>query len=274
MFQWIRRRLTYANVMMTLALVFAMSGGAYAAKHYLITSTKQISPKVLKQLQGKAGSQGSEGKQGSAGPAGPQGPVGSAGKGEKGERGEKGDPGTNGTNGTNGESVTDKAIAKGSASCQEGGAEFKVGSGAATFACNGAEGAQGEPGSPWTAGGTLPHGATETGTWSVLHGASSETQFMVSVSFSVPLSESISQFEYVGKGQTGSNCTGNAASPTAPSGWFCIYDNNQYEIGITKLMPVKPDAFVPGTGTAGALLFIEATANTSVLAFGSWAVTG
>jgi hypothetical protein len=31
-----------------LALVFAMSGGALAAKHYLVSSPKQISPKVLK----------------------------------------------------------------------------------------------------------------------------------------------------------------------------------------------------------------------------------
>ena len=36
----IRKRLTYANVAMTLALVFAMTGGAFAAKHYVITSTK------------------------------------------------------------------------------------------------------------------------------------------------------------------------------------------------------------------------------------------
>ena len=43
-----RGRLSYANVAMTLALVFAMSGGAYAASKYVITSTKQISPKVLK----------------------------------------------------------------------------------------------------------------------------------------------------------------------------------------------------------------------------------
>jgi hypothetical protein len=43
-----RKHLTYANVAATLALVFAMSGGALAAKHYLVTKTSQISPKVLK----------------------------------------------------------------------------------------------------------------------------------------------------------------------------------------------------------------------------------
>ena len=52
MFSGIRKRLTYANVTATLALVFAMTGGAYAAKHYLITSKAQISPKVLKRAAG------------------------------------------------------------------------------------------------------------------------------------------------------------------------------------------------------------------------------
>jgi hypothetical protein len=42
-----RRHLSYANVTATLALLFAMSGGALAAKHYLVTKTNQISPKVL-----------------------------------------------------------------------------------------------------------------------------------------------------------------------------------------------------------------------------------
>lgn len=45
-----RRHLTYANVTATLALVLAMSGGAFAAKHYLVNSTKQIDPKVLNSL--------------------------------------------------------------------------------------------------------------------------------------------------------------------------------------------------------------------------------
>ncbi len=48
----VRRHLTYANVVATLALVFAMTGGALAAKHYLINSTSQINPKVLHKLTG------------------------------------------------------------------------------------------------------------------------------------------------------------------------------------------------------------------------------
>src|SRR2546421_471918 len=80
-----RTNLTYANVTATLALVFAMSGGALAAHHYLINSTKQISPKVLKALKGRTGK---------TGPAGPAGLAGLAGaSGAKGEKGATGEPG-------------------------------------------------------------------------------------------------------------------------------------------------------------------------------------
>jgi hypothetical protein len=70
-----RRHLTYANVAATLALVFAMSGGALAANHYLITSTKQIKPSVLKKLKGAKGTKGATGSRGPAGAAGPTGSV-------------------------------------------------------------------------------------------------------------------------------------------------------------------------------------------------------
>jgi hypothetical protein len=76
----VRRRLNYANVTATLALFFALSGGALAAKHYLVNSTKQISPKVLKALQGKAGAAGAQGKEGPIGKEGPAGKEGSKGK--------------------------------------------------------------------------------------------------------------------------------------------------------------------------------------------------
>jgi hypothetical protein len=75
-----RRHLTYANVTATLALVFAMSGGALAANHYLIHSTKQISPKVLKALRGKAGPKGSTGATGPTGATGAGGKEGAVGK--------------------------------------------------------------------------------------------------------------------------------------------------------------------------------------------------
>lgn len=80
-----RRRLNYANVTATLALFFAMSGGALAAKHYLINSTKQINPKVLKALKGAngapgtSGTNGTPGKEGSLGKEGPQGKEGKEG---------------------------------------------------------------------------------------------------------------------------------------------------------------------------------------------------
>lgn len=78
----LKPRLTYANVAATLALVFSMTGSAIAAHHYLITSTKQISPKVIKSLKGKTGPQGPKGEPGAKGEAG-----------AKGERGPQGEPG-------------------------------------------------------------------------------------------------------------------------------------------------------------------------------------
>src|SRR5665811_266061 len=75
-----RRRLSYANVTATLALVFAMSGGALAANSYLINSTKQINPKVLKKLTGKTGTTGPAGATGASGATGAPGAPGGAGK--------------------------------------------------------------------------------------------------------------------------------------------------------------------------------------------------
>jgi hypothetical protein len=75
-----KRSLNYANVTATLALVFSMSGGALAASHYLINSTKQINPKVLKKLKGNAGAPGAPGAAGTSGKEGAAGKEGPAGK--------------------------------------------------------------------------------------------------------------------------------------------------------------------------------------------------
>jgi hypothetical protein len=80
------------------ALVLSMGGGAaLAAKHYLISSTSQISPKVLTKLKGKTGPQGKTGLQGSQGLQGPQG-----------IKGDAGANGTNGINGTNGVAIVQR----------------------------------------------------------------------------------------------------------------------------------------------------------------------
>jgi hypothetical protein len=72
----LRKHLSYANVVATLALLFAMSGGALAANHYLINSTKQINPKVIKKLKGNRGARGAQGVAGPGGLVGPKGATG------------------------------------------------------------------------------------------------------------------------------------------------------------------------------------------------------
>ncbi len=152
------------SVIATLALVFAMTGGAYAAKKYLITSTKQISPSVLKALQGKAGPAGAAGAAGAQGPAGPAGP---AGKGEKGEKGDTGSSGT-GTPGANG-----KNAAVGTPTRKRGmqrrrcdRRSRRLGGHEAITVCNGKEGTAGKSGESVTTatinpGATCAEGGTE-----------------------------------------------------------------------------------------------------------------
>ena len=111
-------KLTYANVMATIAVFVALGGVGYAATRLPRNSvgTKQIrksavtpaklSKKAKARLQGPAGPEGPRGADGARGPAGQQGqrglqgPAGDRGaqgpQGEKGERGEKGDTGERG----------------------------------------------------------------------------------------------------------------------------------------------------------------------------------
>lgn len=93
------RRPSPALILAIVALVLALTGSAIAAKRYLITSTKQISPAVLKQLASMSGTTGSTGA-GPTGAAGPKGPAGD--KGETGDKGPTGDPGATGQPGPEG----------------------------------------------------------------------------------------------------------------------------------------------------------------------------
>jgi hypothetical protein len=230
-----RRRLCYANVVATLALVFAMSGGALAAGHYLLTSTNQISPKVLKALKGKSGPAGAAGFQG------PPGAQGSAGV--QGAKGESGPAGAAGAQGLKGET--------------------------------GAPGANGKEGSPWSAGGTLPSGKTETGVWSI-SGAREDvtpTPRAVVGSFAIALSEPpVANVVGPGEGEgepkanLPAGCKGNVTEPKANPGNLCIFESAAFNVEI--------QASRVAAGTAGAWVGIAVPNFEEPYAiYGSWAVT-
>jgi len=73
------RKPSPATVIACLALFVASTGTAIAAHHYLITSTKQIKPSVLKQLKGAKGPKGATGATGAIGATGAAGAAGAAG---------------------------------------------------------------------------------------------------------------------------------------------------------------------------------------------------
>jgi hypothetical protein len=82
MLKAIRRNLSLPTAIAVLALVFAMTGGAFAAKDY-VGGSAQVSKKKSKGKRGPRGPRGKRGPQGSKGLQGIQGP-----------QGPKGDPGS------------------------------------------------------------------------------------------------------------------------------------------------------------------------------------
>jgi hypothetical protein len=274
MFRRLRTHLTPSTLIATLALLFAMTGGAYAASKYLITSTKQISPKVLKSLKGANGKAGAAGANGANGAQGAQGPGGAAGS-----KGETGAAGANGANGAQG--------------------------------LAGAAGATGPPG-PFTA--TLPSKKTETGAWtaSVAGGLSlcvpeaanqptvtptsgaCETGYNLSVagagfalstiSFTFPLAGALdaTHVHYIGGSATANaECPGTPEEPEAKPGNLCVYQGGAAGFkGVgaeaeAEIFPAggKPifEGGAPGASKSGAA--IHFTAEGRAVGWGSYAVT-
>ncbi len=264
MFSRIRKRITYANVAMTLALVFAMTGGAYAAKRYLITSTKQIKPSVIAQLKGKtgpaglAGKDGANGLNGKDGAQGPQGP-----HGPKGDTGEKGKDGV---------SVTSASVQTSSATCSKlGGSEFTASNGKTT-ACNGKEGPTGPTGATGPQG-PLQSGKTETGGWAV--SAHVEGTIFQAVSLALPLTAPLEEEDifFIKPGQAGkefaTQCPGTVEAPAAAKGDLCVYA--QALIGSLEFQGFG------ATWDSGVVMAFNATkeekAPFASVGFGTWAVT-
>jgi Collagen triple helix repeat (20 copies) len=260
MFSALRRHITPATVLAFVALVFAVTGGAFAATGSgsgsgsgakvsasvapaAVVAKAKSKPKAG--ARGPAGPKGATGATGAAGPAGPTGPSGATGP-----QGPQGAPGTNGTNGTNGE--------------------------------KGETGAAGPEGSPWTGGGTLPAGKTETGTWS--YNASAAGPVVASVSFALPLEEAAAKnlkVHYIGEGASQSpECPGTISSPAAEPGNLCVYQGEAIGVKEVKGGEVEATIFPPdssfqprsaGAGESGAGVFF--IAQEAGVGWGSYAVT-
>ena len=247
----LRTRFGIPGIIATVALVFAMTGGAFAAK-YLITSTKQISPSVLKKLKGAKGAAGAAGAQGPAGPAGAKGDAGTAGAaGKEGPQGKEGKAGKDGTNGKDGE--------------------------------------------PWTAGGTLPPGATETGSWGGIatpEGESVTEEFSGTggvifspISFSIPLAADIENAKVIRIASGGSvppECDNGAApasgadNPEADPGYLCVFvglDSASPPLGAPSfVLKSGSSTTTQGASRSGAIA-AKFGAKAGNLYFGTYAVT-
>jgi Collagen triple helix repeat (20 copies) len=233
---------TAGFIISIVALVAALGGGAYAASAKLNSTQKKEVTKIA-QTEAKKFA----GKTGATGPAGPAGAAGAKGDtGPKGDTGAQGDPGTPGAAGA-----------------------------------PGAPGAAGKEGSPWTAGGTLPSGKTETGVWSFGYtpaGGTSE-QF-VPISFPIQLSAGVTSVHFLNWGAAPTaECPGDATDPLAAKGNLCVYSTENFEAESgtysfgSALNPEKSGGPAAGaTGKTGAVLYFNHVAEEE-LARGVWAVT-
>lgn len=268
MFSLLRKRLGIPGVISIVALVFATTGGAFAAK-YVITSKSQIKPSVLKALKGKRGARG---LQGAAGPQGPVGPVGPAGA--------RGAAGANGTVGPAGPAGPKGAT--GPAGVGTTGPTGPTGVGVTGPA--GATGATGATGTTGTfAFGELPNGATMTGAWSPytstpggLPGAF-EGAGTAEISFGLPVDPAPDLVYVSNEEGSATGCPGVVNGiPQAAAGKLCVYEaeppEGAVEPAVASYDPSQP--LGPGdAGKTGAILEFSECEPFCVLN-GTWAVTG
>jgi hypothetical protein len=212
MFNKLRTHFGIPGAIAVAALVFAMVGGAWAANKYVITSTAQIKPSVLKKLKGTAGPAGPAGKDGFNGAAGATGPTGAA-----------------GGKGADGTGVTTSGFAGEKGTCKSGGVEVKSASPTVNV-CNGQTG--------FTK--TLPSGATETGTFAAGPIPSGQSADRAAISFTIPLASSVKAYvqplpesaSQEEKDTAEAACPGSIEEPIANAGFLCVYEGNHFGVAL------------------------------------------
>jgi hypothetical protein len=194
--------------------------------------------------------------------------------------------------------VTGTAVPVGNVECsaKEGGVKYTSASGTNAI-CNGAKGREG---SPWTAGGTLPEGKTETGEWTspaVEH--TTGAPFLTAISFPIPLASPLGESNvhilFHPRSQSScaslkepsekqeceeareaeekhleaeeAFCPGTTEEPKADTGNLCVYVGRE-GAGIPE--GVLRASFEPGADVSGALILLGNPIGTL---HGTWAVT-
>lgn len=297
----IRKHLTPSTGIAFIALVFALTGGAFAANgggspgnttkggsSGPSGQTLALISKAKAKAKGKAGPRGPAGKNGAPGATGPAGPAGATGPG-----GPQGPAGTNGT-GTQGEkgetgaagaSVTNTTLAPNAAKSPcgaEGGAEFTAGS-SKTHACNGKTG--------FTK--TLPKGETETGAWGFA--THSEGGALATISFNIPLENAPQAFHLIKpegakkaeceaktepsekkeceeervkeEAEDHAVCPGTLEAPKAAAGQLCLYS------ALLEAEGILSSSLYTSGFTAVFYALTEVKGGHGTIDYGTWAVT-
>jgi hypothetical protein len=278
---------TAGLIIAVVALVAALGGSAIAAKGALTGKQKKEVAKIAKKEAKKYAKAGAEGKQGPAGPAGAPGPAGAAGKdggagpagekgatgatGPQGAKGDKGDPGEPGEPGESpvGTSFTGERTV-GLVTCNEGGVEYESG-GEGNLVCNG------EEGSPWTASGTLPVGANETGTWYIEGKGGSKVR--TAISFPIKIAGSVDPTNIHVFGETGFStfCGGAVYKPAAiAAGALCIFTGTTEAAQELKVLSNETEAGEFSQSGAIIQMKLGSEANPGLLGYasGSFAIAG
>ena len=272
---------TAGVVIAVVALIAALGGSAIAAGGALTGKQKKEVTKIAKKYAGKAGAPGAAGTNGT--------------------NGIDGAPGLNGKDGKNGEDGNTVLSGFGAPNDTVGkDGDFYIDTNSQTIYGPKEAGEWPTPGTPlkgdpWTPDGTLPDGASLTGTYTPnklvefegfeVPGLMAEGESYLSpISFSLPLS-SAPQFIYVphiGTGYgTATGCPGVVGGvPQADSGKFCVYAARIDLFGAPPSASVTaypPSDLVvpvdPGADPGGALLRVKCTTG-SCAGAGVWAVTG
>ncbi|HEX6455641.1 MAG TPA: hypothetical protein VF009_03880 [Solirubrobacterales bacterium] len=124
-------------------------------------------------------------------------------------------------------------------------------------------------------GATLPSGQSESGVWgSGIEAAAPGDSWRPTMQFPIPLSAGLDESHtiYV-PGPSAAHCPG---AGQADSGYLCVYEENNLNANVPESDNIyNPEGFngPPGTGTHGFSIFLTAETSGPVILQGTWTVT-